>query len=147
MDRIEYIYTFGMDETEIGDRLDAHDVGVLSLANEGAAYAIPVGYQFDDSSLYIRLSATDSSKKMAFLEATTEASFLLYEVEPPDDSWSIVATGELRRLTGEEREAFDATTVNREFRRLRIFDEDVAEVDLEIYELEIETLTGRKTGQ
>ncbi len=146
MDRIEYTYTFGMDDEEVVDALESHEVGVLSLASDGRGYAIPVAYLFDGSSLYVRLGTDSSSKKMSFIDETDEACFLLYEYEPPDDSWSVVATGPLSELTGDERAVFDDVTINEEFLRLRVFDEDVAEIDLEIYELEIETLTGRKTG-
>ena len=145
MDKIEYVYTFGMDDEEVTDILREETVGALSLSKEGRAYAIPVGYIFEDSSLFIRLSEEHSNKKMDFIEGTTEACFLLYDVDD-DDSWSIVATGPLSELEPDEQAEFDPTRINEEFRRLRIFDEDVEAVDLVIYELEIETLTGRKTG-
>lgn len=144
MDKIEYVYTFGMTDEEVRSFLEAGEVGVLSLAKGGRAYAIPVGYVFDESSLYIRLSEEHSNKKTEFLEGTTEACFLLYELEGRA-SWSIVATGGLSELEADERAAFDPARINEEFRRLRVFDEDIDAVDVTVYELEIGTLTGRRT--
>lgn len=146
MDRIEYLYTFGMREDDVREYLEEHDVGVLSLANDGEAYAIPVGYVYDDGSVHVRLGDHPDSKKMAFLEETTEACFLLYDVDG-NESWSIVATGSLDRADEAIADAFDEATINEEFERLRIFDEDVEAVALELYTLEVDTLTGRKTSE
>ncbi|MHC3438131.1 pyridoxamine 5'-phosphate oxidase family protein [Natrialbaceae archaeon A-gly3] len=101
MDKIEYVYTFGMTDEEVRGYLEGGEVGVLSLAKNGRAYAIPVGYLFDDSSLFIRLSEEYSSKKMEFIDGTTEACFLLYDVKG-SASWSIVATGGLSELEADE---------------------------------------------
>lgn len=148
MDRIEYVYTVGMKDQEVEAYLESVDTGVLALASAGDAYAIPVAHHYDDDaeSLYIRLSADGSSTKLSHLEDTETACLTLYDVDESGDSWSIIATGPLRKLSGDERETFDATAVNESFLQLRVFDEDIEAIDLEIYELEIETLTGRKTG-
>jgi|GEM_PF-2818707 hypothetical protein len=50
LDQIEYVYTFGLDG---GDVIEA-------LANDGAAYAAPVSFHFDGSSLYLRLTGDGS---------------------------------------------------------------------------------------
>ncbi|MDQ2052097.1 pyridoxamine 5'-phosphate oxidase family protein [Natronolimnohabitans sp. A-GB9] len=147
MDRIEYVYTVGMKDEEVEGYLESVDTGVLALASAGDAYAIPVAHHYDDEgSIYIRLSADKSSTKLSYLEDTDTACLTLYDVDESGDSWSIIATGPLRKLSGDERETFDATAVNESFLQLRVFDEDIEAIDLEIYELEIETLTGRKTG-
>lgn len=146
LDRIEYVYTFGMDDDDIVEALETNDVGVLSLASDGAAYAIPVSFYHDGSSLYLRLTSDGPSKKLSYVDDTIEACFVLYAVEPPDSSWSIVATGPVRELSDAEREEFDDATVNERFSEPRIFDEEIDAVEWSIYELEIEELTGRKTG-
>ncbi|WP_126664310.1 pyridoxamine 5'-phosphate oxidase family protein [Haloterrigena salifodinae] len=146
MDRVEYVYTIGMTDEEVEDRLERVDTGVLALAADGDAYAVPVAHHYDAGSLYVRLSTDGSSTKLSHLEDTETACFTMYDVSGSGDSWSIVVTGPLRKLTGRERAQFDETTVNESFLELRIFDEDVAAVDLEIYELEIESITGRRTG-
>lgn len=147
MDRIEFVYTFGMDDRELEGYLARTETGVLALAADGAAYAIPVAHHYEDETLYVRLSTDGSSTKMSYLDETDSACFTLYDVDSAGDSWSIVATGPLRKLTGRERAQFDETAVNESFLDLRLFDENVEAVELELYELEIETITGRKTGE
>ena len=146
MDRIQYTYTFGMDDDEIERILKRRDTGVLAIAADGNAYAIPIAHHYQDGRLFVRLATHPGSEKMDYMDATETASYTLYDVGPPEDSWSVVVTGPLRELTGDERAAFDATEVNESFLRLRVFDEDVEAVSLDLYELEIETLSGRKTG-
>ncbi|WP_265109965.1 pyridoxamine 5'-phosphate oxidase family protein [Halosolutus halophilus] len=147
MDRIEYVYTFGMEADEIERRLEAGAVGVLGLADDSSAYAIPVDYHYDGESLYIRLADDGSSTKIEYVETTTDACLCLYSDGSGTDSWSVLVRGPLRKLTDAEREAFDAMTLNESFHRLHVFDQDVEAIDLEIYELEIESITGRKTGE
>ncbi|ELZ28429.1 flavin-nucleotide-binding protein [Halogeometricum pallidum JCM 14848] len=147
MDHIEYVYTFGMTDDEVDERLRSESAGVLSLADDGVAYGVPVSYSYDGDSLLFRLSDDDDSKKLDFAEATAEASFALFGVDGPDASWSVVAAGPLRRLSGDEREAYDAAEINERFGPLRVFDEDVDDIDLTLYEMEMTSLVGRYTDE
>ncbi|MDS0300861.1 pyridoxamine 5'-phosphate oxidase family protein [Halogeometricum sp. S1BR25-6] len=148
MDRIEYVYTFGMSDDEVDERLRSESAGVLSLADDGAAYGIPVSHYYDGDSLLFRLSDDDDdSRKLDVAEATTEASFVLFDADGPDLSWSVVVTGSLRRLSEEEQAAYDATELNERFGPLRVFDENVDEIDLVLYEMEISSLLGRRTDE
>ena len=146
LDRIEYVYTFGMDDDEIVEELETNDVGILSLASDGVAYAVPVSFHHDESSLYLRLTSDGASKKLSYVDDTAEACFSLYAVESSRKSWSIVATGPIHELSAAEQEQFDEATINEQFSELRIFDEEIDTVEWTIYELEMEELTGRKTG-
>lgn len=146
MEHIEYTYTVGMDDGEVRSALENSGVGVLSLADGGRAYGIPVHHHFDGESLYLRLIDDEHSEKMAFLEATEEASYLVYGLgEGGEESWSVVATGALRRLTGEERAALDDAAINEAFDAMRIFGESVADIEVAIYEFEADSITGRRT--
>ncbi|THE64316.1 pyridoxamine 5'-phosphate oxidase family protein [Salinadaptatus halalkaliphilus] len=147
MDKIEYVYTFGMDAETIDRRLEENEVGVLALADDSSAYAVPVGYHYDGASLYVRLATDGSSTKMAYVETTTDACFCLYSNGSSDESWSILVHGPLRKLTGSKRERFDAATLNESFHRLYVFDQDVEALEPEIWELEMESVTGRKRGE
>ena len=147
MDRIEYVYTFGMDTDTIERHLENGSVGVLALADDSSAYAVPVGYQYDGRSLYIRLADDGSSTKMAYVETTTDACFCLYSNGSGDESWSILVNGPLRKLTGEERDRFDATALNEAFHQLYVFDQEIEAIALELYELEITSITGRLTAE
>lgn len=138
MEHVEYVYTFGMTDGELDELIRTHDVGVLSLADAGDAYAVPVAYDYDGESLVVRLADHGDSTKMTYLEATETATFVVYETGDP--SWSILVRGELR-----ERDDFDETHVNRRFSTLRVFGESIDEVETVVYELEMEEVTGRRT--
>ncbi len=146
MEHVEYTYTVGMDGAELEEALGSHGVGVLSLADGGRAYGVPVHYHYDDGSIFLRLIDDEASEKMAFLDATEEASFLVYgHDEASDESWSVVATGVLCRLTDDERERFDDAEINEDFGPMRIFGETVPDIDVAIYEFVDEEITGRRT--
>jgi len=141
MEHIEFVYTFGMDESEIEEKLTSRENGVLSLAKEGAAYAIPISFHYTEGEIYLRLARHEGSKKIDYVDSTTEACFLLYEYADDGSSWSVLAVGSIAKVG----EAFDKTALNEEFPELRIFDESIDEVDVEIYKLDVAEITGRRT--
>lgn len=140
MEGIRYVYTFGMQQADIEARLANNENGVLSLANDGAAYALPISYIYEDGQLFLRLTHHPNSKKMSYLETTTEACFLLYGYEDDDSSWSVVATGELRDVP-----EFDLETFNERFPSVRVFDEPIDDIELDVWVLDVEEITGRVT--
>lgn len=142
MEHVEYVHTVGMTDREIDERLREHEVGVLSLAREGDAYSVPISYNWDGERLLLRLTDDDHSKKMAYVDTTEEACFLLYAAG--EDSWSIVVTGRLHLLDSDRGDGFDDRTINEWFDEVRIFDEAIDEVVVYVYEFEIESLTGRR---
>lgn len=151
MEQIEFAYTRGMDEPTVEERLDETETGVLALSDDGDAYALPLAHYYDGDKLYFRLGITEGSDKQEFLETTETATYLLYDTRTTDtsrdlDSWSIIVTGTLRALPEERRTEFDAAEINRRFSPIRVFDEDIDEVDVRIFEFEIETITGRTTA-
>ncbi|MFB6129832.1 MAG: pyridoxamine 5'-phosphate oxidase family protein [Salinigranum sp.] len=145
MEHVEFVYTVGMDEAEIERRLREARNGTLALAEGGKAYAIPISHVYRDGRLYLRLTENGHSEKLSYVETTEEACFLVYGSESPDDSWSVVVTGELGELVGEERARFDETTITEAFEPIRVFDESIDDVDVRIYELEAHEVTGRRT--
>lgn len=147
---VEYVYTTGMDEAAVDARLRSARTGVLALARDGDAYAIPVAHYYDGDALYFRFGTTNGDRKREFWEATGTACYVIYGTEATDDareltSWSVVVTGRLAELPASEHDRFDAAEINRRFAPIRLFDEDVADVDVTIAELAIETATGRTT--
>ena len=145
MDRIEFRYTVGMDDDEVERRLEREESGVLALAAADDAYAFPVAHHYANGSLYVRLADDGSSTKMRYVERTETACLSCYDVDETGDSWSVLLTGSLRKLEGDERAAFDETAVNESFLELRVFDEDVEAIDIELYEFEIESAAGRRS--
>ncbi|MFW5938490.1 MAG: pyridoxamine 5'-phosphate oxidase family protein [Halanaeroarchaeum sp.] len=150
MDHVEYAYTHGMDDGETTERLRTTETGVLSLARDGDAYALPLAHYYDGERLYFRLGLTEGSTMRAFWETTETACYVVYGTESTDDpqeieSWSVVVTGRLAELSGTERERFDTADINRHFTPIRVFDEAIEDVEIVVAELEIDTITGRTT--
>jgi nitroimidazol reductase NimA-like FMN-containing flavoprotein (pyridoxamine 5'-phosphate oxidase superfamily) len=145
MEHVEFTYTAGMDEDAVEERLRRTETGVLALADGDDAYAVPLAVHYDGGdSLLLRLGRDADSEKFAFVETTERACFVVYDYGSPRDSWSVLVTGELHPVAPTD-DRYDDAAVNRAFPDLRVFDEDVAELDVELYELRIETATGRET--
>jgi hypothetical protein len=129
-----------MTDEELDEYLRENDVGVLSLADDGDAYAIPVGYYYDGERLVVRLGERDDSTKMDYLETTERATLVVYEKESEQSSWSVMVRGSLRELPPEsDRE------INEQFEPFRLFDETIEDVDAAVYEMEMAEVTGRRT--
>lgn len=141
MEHVEYVYTSGMTESEVDDYLRAGEHGVLGLAQDNDAYAIPVSHHYDGERLLLRVSDHDQdSEKGSYLETTATATFVCYEGST-DESWSILVRGPVEKW----REDVDEATINEWFQPFRLFDEPVEDVEFSLYELRMETVIGRKT--
>ena len=150
MEHIEYAYTHGMNDEEIAERLHAEGTGVLSLADEGDAYGIPLAHYYDGEHLYFRLGMTDDSHKRELLDGGGPVSYVVYgadETEAPRglDSWSILVEGTLTRIPESDHDRFDTAEINRHFSPIRVFDEDIDEIEIVIYRLDADSTTGRST--
>ncbi len=145
MDHEEYTYTRGLTDDELTDRIGTRGHGVLSLANENDAYAIPLNYYHTGSHLYLRMSDEPDSMKIEYAATTNTATFVIYDYDAPDDSWSVLIRGDLTPLAPETQAEFTPTKLNEYFPPFRLFDEDIQEVDMKIYELYPTAITGRTT--
>lgn len=150
MEHIEYAYTYGMDDAEVRERLETAETGVLALADGNDAYAVPLAHYYDGERIYFRLGETEGSRKRAFWETTETACYVLYGAEPTDDpegldSWSVLVTGRLSELSESEHDRFDTAEINRRFAPIRVFDEAIDDIEITIVELDVETVTGRRT--
>ena len=143
MEHISYVETVGMDERGLESHLHGVEAGVLALADGGDAYAVPISFRYDDGRFLLRLTDDGDSEKLAFARATDSATFVAFG-QDGDDSWSVLARGPLVELGEEETASF--TDDHWPFGPIRVFDEDVADVDVRVFELEVETLTGRRTA-
>lgn len=147
MEHIEFVYTAGMDDDEVDAYLADHRFGFLSLADGGKAYGVPVAYHHEDDSLLLRLGEHEGSKKLAYIETTETACFGVFGANPVAESWSILITGGIEPLPPAEAEALDEAVLNRLFIPLRIFDEELDEIETGLYRLSIDEITGRKVAE
>ena len=146
MEHVEYTHTTGMNREEAEERLRESETGVLSLAANGEGYGIPLAHHYEGGdSIVFRLGVDESSEKVEYLESTERACYVVYGFESHDDSWSVLVRGPIEPVSsGDER--FDVAEVNRQYPEIRIFDEDVGDLEVRLYELRIEAMTGRKTA-
>ncbi|MFC7045794.1 pyridoxamine 5'-phosphate oxidase family protein [Halobacteriaceae archaeon GCM10025711] len=134
-----------MSDDEVDSRLREMDTGVLSLARDGDAYAIPAAYYYDGGSLLLRLGDHPESDKMQYIDSTGNACFVVHEKRGEGDAWSVVVNGPLRRLADEEMAEFTETEINERFPSIWVFDEEIAELVPAIFELPLDDVTGRQT--
>jgi nitroimidazol reductase NimA-like FMN-containing flavoprotein (pyridoxamine 5'-phosphate oxidase superfamily) len=139
MRNVEYVYTLGMDEAAVEACLSRAETGVLSLAKRDEAYGVPVHVHFDGDDVFVRLGEHDDSEKFEFLEATTSASLVVYDVTD-EASWSVLLRGVLVR-EGEP----SAGSLNERFGPMRVFGEPVQDLDAVLYRFDAERVTGRRT--
>lgn len=141
MKHAEYVYTIGMDESELEAYLRAGHHGVLGLADGDDAYAIPISYYYDTGRLVLRVSGDQAAgDKQRFLATTATATFVCYQADA-NDSWSILVRGPIQEFTVDVDEA----TINDWFQPFRLFDEAVEDVDFRLYELRPHSIIGRRT--
>jgi hypothetical protein len=143
MEHISYVETIGMNERELEEHLGGTNAGVLALADGGEAYAVPISFRYEGGRFLLRLTDDGDSEKLAFARATESATFVAFG-QDGNDSWSVLARGPLVEVGEVEREALLADLDT--FGPARLFDETVTEVEVRVFELEVESLTGRRTA-
>jgi nitroimidazol reductase NimA-like FMN-containing flavoprotein (pyridoxamine 5'-phosphate oxidase superfamily) len=126
--------------------LERRETGVLSLARVDEPYAVPIsyGYDADVRRFCMRLVSTPDSEKRRFLSDSPEVRFVVYE-EDGTTYRSAIANGRLERvprseLTPEHVERYGAAK-----RPLfEMWEETKGDLDIQLYELDPDELTGRR---
>lgn len=127
--------------------LGTHETGVLSLAREDDPYAIPISYGYDstDRVVYLRLVSTPESEKRQFLDSSPSARLVVYD-EQDETYRSVVATGPLEAIPPAELTPEQIAQYGDAKRPLfEIWARDKQDLDIELYRLEPESLSGRRT--
>ena len=145
MEHVEFTYTTGMGREEAERRLREAETGVLSLAAGGDAYGIPLAHHYEGGdSVLFRLGVDDDSEKADYMAATERACYVVYGYESHDRSWSVLVRGPIEQVSAGE-EDLDVAEVNRQYPEIRVFDEDVESMEIQLFELDAESITGRST--
>lgn len=123
--------------------LERRGWGCLTLADGGAAYSVPMSFGYDgEGTLYFQMQDGDDSEKMAYLDATTTATFLVPEVRPPD--WtSVIVRGEVAPVPDCERDAAYAAFADNAWFPLCPWTAEKDPADVTFYKLDVQELTGR----
>lgn len=137
-----------MDPAAVRRFLHERGSGVLSLADGGEAYGIPISYGYDEDAeriYFVFLRPGESSKKETFAERTERASLLVHAVESPQEWHSVVASGPIRQLDDEEYDRATAA-IEADAWYPNVFRESAPTRGIVGYALEVEELTGRTGG-
>ena len=125
--------------------LGRHETGVLSLARDDDPYAIPIsyGYDADDRTFYLRLVSTPESEKREFLSSNPDARLVVYEEDEPTYQ-SVVVTGTLTEIPRDEMTVEHVEQYGEAKRPLfEIWGEAKPDLDINLYELRADTISGR----
>lgn len=138
-----------MSPSKIDEFLGRHETGVLSLAQAGEPYAIPIsyGYDADDRTFYMRLVSTPESEKRQFLESSPRARLVVYEETDSQVTYqSVVAVGVLEEIDPTELTVDSIEQYGNAKRPLfEIWGQSKQDLNIQLYTFEPETLSGRRT--
>ncbi|MFD1562516.1 pyridoxamine 5'-phosphate oxidase family protein [Haloarchaeobius amylolyticus] len=141
---------YSMSTAETVRFLEQQGHGTLSLAADNRAYGIPISYGYDEDydRLVMEFVSTEMSKRKRFAESTDEVTLTTYEFRDQTTWASVVVTGTLYEVPPEKvsnqvaalffRRADDAAGDDR-------WQDDT--FDKEWYEIDIETMSGRRGEQ
>ncbi|GAB7011181.1 pyridoxamine 5'-phosphate oxidase family protein [Halorubrum trueperi] len=133
-----------MDDEAIKQVLRERGHGVLSLARDSEAYAIPVSFGYDgERALMYLLQFGEDSEKLAVASDTEQACLVTYNVETRFEWESVILRGSLRELPTEESEDVEAVMDENAWFP-SIFPPDAPITGVHIYELVIESASGRQ---
>lgn len=132
-----------MDGDEVEAFLASQGHGTLSLAREGAAYAVPVSFGYDEGQLFLTLLRFgEESLKHDYLAATDTACLTTYAVTDRFDWRSVVVRGELREIAAAEADRVESVMDDSAwFPTLSPPPSPITDVTR--YELHVEAATGR----
>lgn len=97
-----------MTATERDDFLREQGQGILSLADGGDAYGLPVSFGYDGEDLYFfLLQFGEDSEKLDYADATETATFSTFEFDDEHNWRSVLARGPIERVDDENTEVVD----------------------------------------
>lgn len=121
--------------------------GVLSLGRDHSAYGVPVsfGYHAGDRRCVLQFGFGEESRKREFAETAETVCLTTYEWSDPGSWQSVVIEGTLSPLSEEAlTEAASVFSAHAAAVALTVFDAPLTELDIEWYELDVESISGRR---
>jgi len=91
-----------------------------------------------------RLTDGPHGREYTFVDTTEEACFVLFE-SGTDESWNMLVRGPLREVPDPAVREVDDTTLSTDLSPIRASDEDIEGIDLVVFELEMDSVVGRRT--
>lgn len=143
LDELDEYGMVRMTDDEIAGYLASQSVGVLGLPTDGAPSLRPMSFGFDgDSRLYFLYVLGEESRKAELTTDAVPARFLVYSAETPFNWQSVLLTGRLSEVPGEDVEA--AAAVLNGAWRPDVFERASAVETTRLYRFDIDERTGLK---
>lgn len=133
-----------MDALDIAAFLSTQGTGVLSMADDGDSYAVPLSFAFDDEhhDLYFRMGYGPESRKRGFVESGGIVSFVV--AADTDEGWkSVVARGRLEVLSESTLDSAIVESVRKlDIPYFRVHDRPARNTTFNIVRLDVTELSG-----
>lgn len=133
-----------MDSIQITEFLQDQATGVLALAKDSDAYAVPVSFFYDGEQqcVYLRLGYAPGSQKRRYGEGTDHASLVVYD--DTDEGWtSVVIEGHLEETSDNTLDAaLEEHGEQLDIPYVRIFDRPTDEVEFRTVRIDITSMKG-----
>ncbi|MFB6296372.1 MAG: pyridoxamine 5'-phosphate oxidase family protein [Halobacteriales archaeon] len=141
---LDVLQGHGMSDEEIRDLLASKGHGVLSMANDGVPYGIPLsfGYGGGDRIYFLFAGHSEEGRKVTYAERSEAVSFLVYDVLPEGAWQSVIVEGTLDRIDAEEWDAAREAMGENAYRPDLLANVDSWE-DPRVWAIEIEEWSGR----
>lgn len=136
----------GMAKEEIDDLLTRKGTGTLAFADEDDAYSLPVSYGYDgeDRSIYLMFGYAPGSEKREWVRNTDTVSLTVYEMYKDYEARSVVVRGGLEEIDEPNyQDALSSMSDNAMFTVLHWSGAFLDDTDVEMYELQPESMNGR----
>lgn len=133
-----------MDGIEIESFLESQTTGVLALADEDDAYAIPISFAYDDEveKLYFRLGYAPGSRKQQFVESSELVTFVVSD-ETPDGWKSVVVEGRLSEMGADSLDAAIVEATNKlDIPYFKVHDRPASDLQFTIVEMDPTGMSG-----
>lgn len=147
VDDVTAVRGLEMNDQEINRTLEELGHGILALARDGDAYAVPVSFGFDGGRIFLYLIRFgDDSKKIDYSKRTNRACLTTYHTESRFDWKSVIVTGTLHEVADDDLEYMEGVMDDNAWFPL-IYPPTSPITEVQRTELRIEQATGRKGGE
>jgi nitroimidazol reductase NimA-like FMN-containing flavoprotein (pyridoxamine 5'-phosphate oxidase superfamily) len=132
-----------MPEPAVDQLLRERGIGVLSLANDGVPYGLPLSFGYDDDRAYFLFAGhTEEGRKARYAEESDEASLLVLDVASGSEWRSAIVRGPFARATPTEWDAAREAMADNAYRPDLLTDVDPQQ-DPRVWVLEVTEKSGR----
>lgn len=135
-----------MSDAEIDAFLTDRHVAVLCVAREREPYAVPITYYYDedDRRFYFRLIFPPGSDKRRFMTDRPLSRLVIYDESPPEYH-SVIADGQPKEVRETDVDMDYVEQFSEMMKPLfEIWREPASDLDIELYEFEPSSITGRR---